>query len=70
MGTYGTAALVNTTWGTVISSFNFVPGTNSNAFVDSGRWIVVSPGDALAVESVSVNGTSLYVSATQLTPPA
>lgn len=52
-----------------LSGFSLPPGTNSNLVEDLGRFLVVEAGDILYCESVSVAGTSIYVSGTQLTLP-
>jgi hypothetical protein len=64
-----TAVLVETGGGVNVSGFNLAPGTNSNLVVDSPRFIVMGPGSVLEAQSVSVAGTTIYISGNELILP-
>ena len=67
--TGATAVLETSPGGIPISGFNLPPGTNSNLVIDAGRFIMVSAGQGLYANSVSVADTTIYISGQQLTLP-
>lgn len=67
-GPFGTGG-VSLNDGASLSSFNYPPGTNSNQFNDIGRFCVVDEGTELTTFSISVAGTTLYMSGQVLTLP-
>jgi hypothetical protein len=65
---FGGGILATNGGGPVISGFLYPPGTNSNTFIDAGRFIVLDYGDDLYVQ-VTVGGTTICVSGQELTLP-
>jgi hypothetical protein len=61
--------LFSSATGNILDSFNLPPGTNSN-FVNNGpRFCVVQAEDVLGCDDITVAGTQIYITGTQLLLP-